>query len=246
MNVKKKILITGGKVHDVGYRLFLMREVRKLGIPNHYAENVTAGGKQIVEVFIGGDEKQYTAFVNFIKENYPPKAKVSEVKETSEIPDRVMPVDEYDKLLSAEQQDTIVQSGLELLDKQDQALGKQDKMLDKQDKTLEKQDKTLDKQDKMLEKQDKMLEKQDKMLEKQDKMLEKQDKTLNVLSDIKSDTSQIRADTSQIKSDTSQIRSDTSQIRADTSGIPGIDSNTGEMKETLAFGMSEIITIKRE
>ena len=239
MNVKKKILITGGKVHDVGYRLFLMREVRKLGIPNHYAENVTAGGKQIVEVFIGGDEKQYTAFVNFIKENYPPKAKVSEVKETSEIPDRVMPVDEYDKLLSAEQQDTIVQSGLELLDKQDQALGKQDKMLDKQDKTLEKQDKTLDKQDKMLEKQD-------KMLEKQDKMLEKQDKTLNVLSDIKSGTSQIRADTSQIKSDTSQIRSDTSQIRADTSGIPGIDSNTGEMKETLAFGMSEIITIKRE
>ena len=211
MNVKKKILITGGKVHDVGYRLFLMREVRKLGIPNHYAENVTADGKQIVEVFIGGDEKQYTAFVNFIKENYPPKAKVSEVKETSEIPDRVMPVDEYDKLLSAEQQDTIVQSGLELLDKQDQALGKQDKMLDKQDKTLEKQDKTLD---------------------KQDKMLEKQDKTLNVLSDIKSDTS--------------QIRSDTSQIRADTSGIPGIDSNTGEMKETLAFGMSEIITIKRE
>ena len=211
MNVKKKILITGGKVHDVGYRLFLMREVRKLGIPNHYAENVTAGGKQIVEVFIGGDEKQYTAFVNFIKENYPPKAKVSEVKETSEIPDRVMPVDEYDKLLSAEQQDTIVQSGLELLDKQDQALGKQDKMLDKQDKTLEKQDKTLD---------------------KQDKMLEKQDKTLNVLSDIKSDTS--------------QIRSDTSQIRADTSRIPVIESNTSEMKETLAFGMSEIITIKRE
>ena len=195
--MKKKILITGGKVHDVGYRLFLMREVRKLGIPNHYAENVTAGGKQIVEVFIGGDEKQYTAFVNFIKENYPPKAKVSEVKETSEIPDRVMPVDEYDKLLSAEQQDTIVQSGLELLDKQDQALGKQDKMLDKQDK-----------------------------------MLEKQDKTLNVLSDIKSDTS--------------QIRSDTSQIRADTSGIPVIESNTSEMKETLAFGMSEIITIKRE
>ena len=158
--MKKKILITGGKVHDVGYGLFLMREVRKIGIPNHYAENVTAGGKQTLEVFIGSDEKQYTAFVNFIKENYPPKAKVSEVKETSEIPDRVMPVDEYDKLLSAEQQDTIVQSGLEMLDKQDQAL--------------------------------------------------------NILKDIKSDTS----------------------------GIPGIDSNTGEMKETLALGISEIISIK--
>jgi acylphosphatase len=68
--------------------------------------------------------------------------------------------------------------------------------------------------------------------EKQDKMLEKQDQTLNVLKDIKSDTS--------------QIKSDTSQIKSDTSGIPGIDSNTSEMKETLAFGMSEIITIKRE
>ena len=69
------------------------------------------------------------------------------------------------------------------------------------------------------------------------------------LRDIKADTSQIKADTSQIREDTSQIKADTSHIqdiKANTSKIPGIESNTSEMKETLHYGISEIVTIKRE
>jgi len=208
--MKKKILITGSKVHDVGYRLFLRDIAESFEFENFYAVNAKKDKKQIVKIYLEHSERNVMDFFNEVKQNFPAAAHVDSV-DMEEYDGQVKTLISFRSAFMTYQLSKIANTGVGMLDKQDQALGKQDKML---------------------EKQDKMLEKQDKMLEKQDKMLEKQDKTLNVLSDIKSDTS--------------QIRSDTSQIRADTSGIPVIESNTSEMKETLAFGMSEIITIKRE
>jgi len=74
-----------------------------------------------------------------------------------------MLVDEYDKVLAAEQQNTVVQSGLVMIDMQKEALRNQRKMLDKQDQMLEKQDKMLEKQDQMLEKQDQTIGAIDKL-----------------------------------------------------------------------------------
>lgn len=124
----KRIVIEGEKIHNVGYRPFLLRKARELGIPNYDANNIVEDGKQKVVVSLSGEEKQFREFLEFVKENYPLKARVSSVKEM-EPPERVMSVDEYDKILAAEQQNTIVQTGLTMLDKQDQ-------MLDKQDQTI--------------------------------------------------------------------------------------------------------------
>ncbi len=166
MTVKKKIIIEGERVHNVGYRPFLLTKARRLRIPNYEAENVLEDGKEKIIVSISGEEKQVREFEGFIRKNHPPKAKTSDIRE-AEAPDWIMPIDEYDKVLATEQQNTIVQSGLGMLERQDQTIN------------LQKQ--TLDNQEKMLDKQDQMLDKQDQMLDKQDQMLDKQEETIEVL-----------------------------------------------------------------
>ena len=132
----KRIIIEGEKVHNVGYRPFLLWKVREIGISNHDARNVKENGMERVVVSVGGEEKQIQEFVKFVKENYPEKARVSRVWEDPKPPERVMLVDEYDKVLAAEQQNTVVQSGLVMIDMQKEALKNQRKMLEKQDQTI--------------------------------------------------------------------------------------------------------------
>lgn len=147
--IKKKILIKGKKVHGVGYRPFLLAKARRLGIPNYDAENIVRDGQQTVMVSLAADEKKIQDFVDFTRKNYPPKAMVLEVVEATP-PEKVLLIDEYDKILSAEQQNTIVQVGLGMQDKQG---GMHDDMVSKFDtlrddygrisETMNSMDKTL-------------------------------------------------------------------------------------------------------
>ena len=133
--INKRIIIEGEKVHNVGYRPFLLSKAWELNIPNYFARNIKEeDGVEQVEVYLGGDEEQVQEFIEFIKNNYPPKANVSGVRE-AEPPGRIMQIDKYDRVLSAEQRNTMVQTGLIMIGKQDQMIGKQDQMIDKQDET---------------------------------------------------------------------------------------------------------------
>ncbi len=140
--INKRIIIEGEKVHNVGYRPFLLSKAWELNIPNYFARNIKEeDGVERVEVYLGGDEEQVQEFIEFIKNNYPPKAKVSGVRE-GEPPGRVMQIDKYDRVLSAEQRNTMVQTGLVMVNKQDQmiemqkiTIGKQDQMIGKRDET---------------------------------------------------------------------------------------------------------------
>lgn len=116
-------------MHHVGYRPFLLAKALELGIPNYFARNVKEGGMERVEISIGGEEEQIKEFLEFIKDNYPSKAKVSRVRE-GKFPERVMPIDKYDRVLAAEQQNTVVQTELE--------------MVGMQEKTVETQKETID------------------------------------------------------------------------------------------------------
>lgn len=136
MIVKKKVIIERRKVHYVGYRPFLSAKARRLRIPNYEADNTEEDGKEKNIVSVGGEEKQIQEFMDFIKKKYPTKAKITDIRE-AEAPEWVMPIDEYDKVLAAEQQNTVVQSGLAMIDMQKQTLDNQRKMLDKQDETTE-------------------------------------------------------------------------------------------------------------
>lgn len=80
MAVKKKIIIKGPKVVDVGYRFFLYEEAARRGIPNFDARNIENKAK-FLEVLVGGNRKIIEEFVSYAKANYPPKAVVEEVAE---------------------------------------------------------------------------------------------------------------------------------------------------------------------
>lgn len=194
--MKFKAKIEGTRVHEVGYRTFLMTEVLFQGIRRFAAFNLLENGKQVVMVLVEGDEGQTAAFKEFLQNKRPNRAIVSSVT-FEDFEGRVMSVFEFSQLNLNDQLNKGIPALLRIDEKQDKMLGKQDKMLEKQDKMLQKQDQ-------MLEKQDSMLEKQDKMIEEQDMMLQKQDATIAVLKEVKEDTSCIKNDISSLRKDASE------------------------------------------
>jgi len=187
--IKRRILVKGSRVQDVGYRLFLYYEAENLGLAGLQARNV---GKD-VEILAEGEENCMNEFVKFIKENYPKHAEVEKV-EVYDYNGVVMDIERYYRSLTVEQLAKIVDAGLglvggqsKILEKQDSMLKKQDSMLKKQDLMIQKQDEMLKKQDLMIQKQDLMIQKQDEMLKKQDLMIQKQDEMLNELRELRKD-----------------------------------------------------------
>ncbi|MEM4645640.1 MAG: acylphosphatase [Archaeoglobaceae archaeon] len=60
-----------GKVHGVGYRLFLLEEANSLFIPFFDARNVKINGKEAIIVLVDGDKEQLDQFIEFVKRNKP-------------------------------------------------------------------------------------------------------------------------------------------------------------------------------
>jgi acylphosphatase len=168
--VKKKIVIKGDRVQDVGYRLFLLDAAEDLGLKGFQARNI----KDYVEFCVEGDDDRVVKFLEFAKGNYPEFARVNKVMD-EDYDGEVASIDRFYQRFSVDQLVKIVNIGIDMVGKQDSMLKRQDTMVGKMDLMLEKQDSMLEKQDSMLEKQDLMLGKTDLMLEKQDEMLKKQD-----------------------------------------------------------------------
>lgn len=142
MPIKKKIIIQGGKVHGVGYRLFLMEKAQELCIPNFHPKNTKIQGKEAVEVLVGGEKAQIESFLDFARKNFPENSDVESVS-AEEYTGEVMSLDAFSRIFSASQLTKLVQAGVAMVGGQDKMLHGQDKMLEKQDKMLEKQDETV-------------------------------------------------------------------------------------------------------
>ena len=140
MKEAKKITITG-KVHDVGYRLFLLTEAESLLIDYFDARNALVNGEQQLIVLVQGPKDKINSFVDFIRSNYPPEASVHNVV-VEEYTEEVRSIDSFRQSFMVSQHllAKMVQIGLVMLNKQDQMLDKQDQMLKKQDQMLDKQD----------------------------------------------------------------------------------------------------------
>jgi len=136
-----KITITG-KVHDVGYRLFLLELADSLFIERFDARNVRIDGKEAVVVLVDGDEGQLKEFVELVKSEKPEMAVVEEIK-VEEYKGRIRDIERFRASFNTAQLSKIVQVGLRMLEKMDTMLEKQDKMLEKQDTMLQKQDETI-------------------------------------------------------------------------------------------------------
>ncbi|MFU8766593.1 MAG: acylphosphatase [Candidatus Methanoperedens sp.] len=144
--MRLKVKISGNRVHEVGYRVYLLRKALELGMERFNAYNTKENGMQVLNAFLEGNKDQITVFQEFTNENKPEDAEVSD-RVFEDYGGYVIGIADYMHLIQVEQLSKGIPAILSI-DK------KQDKMLEKQDKMLEKQDKMLEKQDKMLEKQD--------------------------------------------------------------------------------------------
>jgi len=132
-----------GKVHDVGYRLFLLELADSLFIERFDARNVKTNGKQAVVVLVDGDEDQLREFVELVKSEKPEMAVVEEIK-VEEYTGKIRDIERFRASFNTAQLSKIVQVGLQMLQKQDTMLGKMDLMLQKQDETIKEIRETRD------------------------------------------------------------------------------------------------------
>ena len=140
--MKARKIVIKGKVHGVGYRLFLLIEAESLFIEYFDARNVVVDGEQHLNVLVGGQEEKITRFVEFARSNYPPEASVLSV-EVEDYLEEVRSIDSFRQSFMLLQMVKLAQAGMGMLGKQDAMLGKQDAMLEKQDRMLVKQDETI-------------------------------------------------------------------------------------------------------
>ena len=117
---KVKLTITG-KVHNVGYRPFLLDLAESLFIERFDARNVLIKGKQAVVVLVEGDDEQINQFVELVKKEKPEKAVVEDVK-VEEYEGFIRSIDSYRQSLMVNQLNKIVQVGLKMLEKQDETI----------------------------------------------------------------------------------------------------------------------------
>ena len=77
--MKLKVKIAGVKVHDVGYRVFLLKHAMNLAISGLSIYNWEENGQQEVIALVEGDEARITAFLQTVENNKPEPADVSKV-----------------------------------------------------------------------------------------------------------------------------------------------------------------------
>lgn len=134
--MKQRIIIKGPKVHDVGYRYFLMIMARRARIRYFDAENIEGA----VEVLIESDEGKVTAFKKLVETSYPDRAEVSEIS-YEDYNGEIWSINEYSQFCTNVQLNKaipILQALVERIDKTNDNLGgKMGQMLDKQDETIE-------------------------------------------------------------------------------------------------------------
>ncbi len=133
--MKTKIIITGGKVHEVGYRFFLADSANAYGIYNFRAYNTTVNNLQAVVVMVEGEEEDVKNYLGFVKENFPEHAIVKEVG-VKEYTGYIPTIDSFLLTFVAGQLNKGVPAILRIDEKQDKMLQKQDAMLEKQDETI--------------------------------------------------------------------------------------------------------------
>ena len=140
--MKAKEIAIKGKVHDVGYRLFLLSEAESVCIEKFDARNVLVDGEQHLIVRVEGAEEKVSRFAEFAESNYPPGASVESV-EVKDYGEEVRSIDSFRQSLMVFQVTKMAQAGVGMLGKQDKTIeilesvkGDTSKMLEKQDETI--------------------------------------------------------------------------------------------------------------
>ncbi|MCD6456949.1 MAG: acylphosphatase [Methanophagales archaeon] len=142
---RKRIVIKGAVVQDIGYRLFLYEYAEAVDIREFQARNIEEG----VEVLVGSEDIGVDKYLDFVREEGPERAEIEEI-EVEDYEGKIKPIERFAQSFMLAQMGKFVNIGLEMLAteraiKKDTGtmLEKQDSMLEKQDSMLEKQDETI-------------------------------------------------------------------------------------------------------
>ncbi|MDQ1262119.1 MAG: hypothetical protein QG575_1300, partial [Euryarchaeota archaeon] len=77
--MKLKVKITGPKVHDVGYRYFLMSNAIDIGLKGFHGRNRTGEKGPEVTALVEGDEETIADFKKLVETQKPEHAQVSSI-----------------------------------------------------------------------------------------------------------------------------------------------------------------------
>jgi acylphosphatase len=100
--MKLKVKITGPKVHDVGYRYFLMSMAMTNRIRMFEAHNIESNEGDEVLVFLDGDEETVKAFRTLAETKRPARSEVSSIV-FDDFEGEVMKIGEYAQFCSTVQ-----------------------------------------------------------------------------------------------------------------------------------------------
>lgn len=174
--MKIKITIIGSKVHDIGYRPFLIAMADEFELDGFRVRNTTVDGIQAVLTKAEGEDDCIGEFEEAVKIRRPEGAVVSSVES-----------EPFDGLVTSIERAAITNMHLQLY-KGVTALtridGKTDKTLEKQDETVGILKEVKENTASMLEKQDETIEVLSDVDEKMGRMLVRQDETTEAVKDI--------------------------------------------------------------
>jgi len=120
--VKKKAVIRGRKVHDVGYRPLLLGIAESFEIERFSADNVFIDGMEAVQVLVESDEPQVKAFLEMVGEKKPEDADVEKV-DVDEYDGVVMKTESYYRYLTSMQLSKMATYGGRMIEKQGETTG---------------------------------------------------------------------------------------------------------------------------
>lgn len=118
--IKKKVSITGKKVQNIGYRLFLLNNGLTMDLSMLNVKNLKKDDqKEKIEIYIGGEKDKIDKFVEFIRYNFPEKANIDdEDKDNIKIEDYdkdIMSIESFYKILSVSQLYKFANSGTDMV-----------------------------------------------------------------------------------------------------------------------------------
>lgn len=131
--MKMQATITGSRVHDVGYRVFLLQRALETGFQRFSARNRVQNGAEQVVVQYEGEPGQVDALSSIIREEHPSDADVSDVA-FEPYEGYVVSVTDYMHAIQIEQLSKGIPAIISMDKKQDNLLEKSDQMLQKMDR----------------------------------------------------------------------------------------------------------------
>lgn len=124
--MKRRIVVKGPRVQDVGYRALMLELAHSLRIPGFGARKLPRSGH--VEALVRGPEEDVEELIDLLKERRPEGAEVTEI-EAEDFDEEVEETQKFTEAFSVYQVPKIVSIGRKMLNNQDQ-------MLDNQDETV--------------------------------------------------------------------------------------------------------------